>query len=73
MTHIADTILKSWHTLNKVIDDLREDQIKELIFHEVENKRREDIVIRLHQRYNKLASMREREELVAQCNKDKLI
>ena len=67
MTQLADTVLKSWKTLNEVIDELREDQIKELIFHEIENKRREDMVIRLHQRYNKLAAAREREELLSNC------
>ena len=64
MTHISETVLKSWKTLNEVIDTLREDQIKELIFWEVEHKKREDIVVRLHQRYAKLAATREREELL---------
>ncbi len=66
MTHTSETVLKSWKTLNEVIDTLREDQIKELIFWEVEHKKREDIVVRLHQRFNKLAAAREREELLAQ-------
>ena len=65
MTHLADSVLKSWKTLNEFIGELREDQIKELIFWEIENKKRPDIVTRLHQRYTKLASDREREELLA--------
>lgn len=72
MSHLTDTVLKSWHTLNEFIGELREDQLKELIWHEVENGKREDIVERLHQRYAKLASARERTELLAMCN-EKLI
>ncbi len=65
MTHLADTVLKSWHTLNELIGELREDQLKELIFHEMENGKRPDIVSRLHQRFSKLVSAREREELLS--------
>lgn len=64
MTQMADEILKSWHTLNEVINTLREDQLKELIWWEVEHKKRQDVVVRLHQRYSKLAAQREREELI---------
>lgn len=64
MGNIADTVLKSWKTLNEVIETLREDQLKELIFWEIENKKRPDIVTRLHQRYAKLASARERQDLL---------
>ncbi len=67
MVHMADTVLKSWHTLNEFLGDLREDQIKELIYWELENKRREDVIERLHQRYSKLVASREREELLSQC------
>lgn len=51
--------------MNEFIGELREDQLKELIWHEVENKKRPDIVMRLHQRYAKLAAEREREELLS--------
>ena len=68
MTHLADMVLKSWKTLNELIGELREDQLKELIFWEVEHKKRPDIVTRLHQRYAALAANRERRELL-----DKLI
>ena len=65
MSHLADSVLKSWHTLNEFIGKLREDQLKELIFHEMENGKRPDVVARLHQRFSKLASAREREELLS--------
>ena len=64
MTHIAETVLKSWHTLNDVINELREDQLKELIWWEVEHKKRQDVIVRLHQRFAKLAAERERKELL---------
>ena len=67
MTHTTDTILRSWASLNEVIGELREDQLKDLIHWELENKKRPDIVERLHQRFAKLASAREREELLAHC------
>jgi hypothetical protein len=66
MTTLAETVLRSWKTLNEVLNDLREDQLKELIFWELEHGKREDIVVRLHQRFNKLAVARERAELLAQ-------
>lgn len=66
MTMLAETVLRSWKTLNEVLNDLREDQLKELIFWELEHGKREDIVVRLHQRFNKLAVARERAELLAQ-------
>jgi hypothetical protein len=68
MTHLADMVLRSWKTLNEFIGELREDQLKELIWWEIENKKRQDIVLRLHQRYAKLASEREREELLSKLN-----
>ena len=66
MTMLAETVLRSWKTLNEVLNDLREDQLKELIFWELDHGKREDIVVRLHQRFNKLAVARERAELLAQ-------
>ena len=66
MTMLAETVLRSWKTLNEVLNDLREDQLKELIFWELEHGKREDIVVRLHQRFNKLAVARERAGVLAQ-------
>jgi hypothetical protein len=74
MSQIIDTVLKSWASVNECIPGLREDQLMELIQWEVKNKKRPDIVERLHQRYSKLVAAREREELLILCGKgDKLI
>ena len=67
MNTTPDVLLKSWAVLNQVIGSLREDQIKELIFWELEHKKRPDIVERLHQRFSKLVAAREREELLSKC------
>ena len=58
-------MLDSWATLNKDVGKLREDQIKSLINYEVSTKRRPVMIDRLHQRFAKLRSKRERLELKA--------
>lgn len=58
-----DMILRSWHTLNEILVTLREDQVKELLDHELQNKRRPDVAERLHQRLTKLRTTRERLEI----------
>lgn len=58
-----ELILKSWHTLNESLGEMREDQVKEMLELELRTKCREDIVERLHQRYTKLRTARERLEL----------
>jgi hypothetical protein len=56
--------LVSWGKLNQAIAELREDQVKELLDHETANGKRPDIILRLHQRFNKLRVNRERAELL---------
>lgn len=58
-----ETILKSWKSLNEFLTEMREDQVKEMLEVELKTKCREDIVERLHQRYTKLRTARERLEL----------
>jgi hypothetical protein len=65
MTTMHDTVLKSWKTLNELLPELREDQVRDLLNWELENGKRPDIVTRLHQRFSKLVGIREREELMA--------
>jgi Trp operon repressor len=55
--------LSSWADLNKILSMLREDQVKEMMEIELANRRRKDIVERLHQRYSKLRTARERKEI----------
>ena len=56
--------LVSWGKLNQAIAELREDQVKALLDHETQNGKRPDIILRLHQRFNKLRVNRERAELL---------
>jgi hypothetical protein len=60
-----DTILTSWHTVNKALSGMTEQDIKDAIQRELVGNRRKDVVIRLHQRMSILRAAREREELVA--------
>ena len=62
-----DQLLTSWESLNKIIPGLREDQVTELLNHEIVHKRRHDIVERLHARVCKLRMQRERVELMKLC------
>lgn len=55
--------LNSWADLNKMLGMFREDQIKEMMEIEMANRKRKDIVERLHQRYSKLRTARERKEI----------
>lgn len=43
---------------------LREDQVKELLDHELRGERRQTVLERLHQRYNTLRVSRERVEIL---------
>jgi hypothetical protein len=55
--------LDSWRTLNKMIGNLDENQLRSLINFEVSTYKRQDILTRLHQRFNKLRAARERVEI----------
>jgi hypothetical protein len=58
-----DTALASWQTINKAISSFTEVDCKNALQREMVGNRREDIAIRIHQRYNKLRSERERREI----------
>ena len=53
-----------WNELNKKLADLSEKQVYDLLQDERANGRRAFIMTRLHQRYNILRVLREREELL---------
>ncbi len=65
MDVLTTLALTSWKTVNQMIDEFREDQIKAMLDHEVATKKRENVIERLHQRYCKLRMQRERAELMA--------
>ena len=66
MDQMLQSVLDSgWVDFNLMLKQLREDQIKVMLESEVESKEPRVIIIeRLHQRYTKLRSMRERAELL---------
>lgn len=55
-----------WRWLTSDLKTLSEAEVKRLLFMEVDNEKRRDIVIRLHQRYCALRAKRERAELLQQ-------
>jgi hypothetical protein len=64
MNETLKPILASWKTLNEGMKDLREDQLKAMLDYEIDNAKRQDVLARLHQRYNALRGKRERYELM---------
>jgi hypothetical protein len=66
-TEMADPLnelLASWKTLNDGMKELREDQVRALLYAEIDGAKRQDVLARLHQRYTALRSKRERYELM---------
>lgn len=61
---VLQLYLKDWGFMNSQLSTLREDQLKQLINMEISGKRRETWIERLHQRYSKLVTVRQRAELL---------
>lgn len=62
-----DTMMKAlanWRDFNDLLATIPEDDLKEMLVYEVEHENRKSFVERLHQRYNTVRTMREREELM---------
>ena len=57
--------LDNWRDLNKILSSLREDQVAEMLDHEIANKARFTVINRLHERLTVLRSKRERAEIHA--------
>lgn len=62
MLHLL--LLSDWALLNRDLSSLREDQLKELINAEIAGKKRESFLTRMHQRYAKLVTARQRAEML---------
>lgn len=56
-------ILTSWHSLNDVISKFTEKQLEKLLQVEHSNKRRPNMMKRIHQRFSILRNRRERREM----------
>ena len=61
---INEYMLDNWVTLNSVVMDLEEAQVKALLDLEREGQRRPAFLLRLYGRYNTLRTRRERSELL---------
>lgn len=59
-----DAALTSWHSVNKVISEMSENDVRNALNRELVNNRREAVVKRLHQRLTKLRARREFTELL---------
>lgn len=57
-----EEILRSWNTLQSVMMELDEDELWQLLDHEVKHGKRRLMIERLHARYGKLRNERERSE-----------
>ena len=64
MDAIATAALKSWRSLQGVLAVLTEEQVEQMLKHEMGNGKRSMIVVRLHQRLSALRDARERKDIM---------
>ena len=64
MTEEMTEALKNWRVFNTLLSHIPEKEVKEMLVYEIKHKKRKSFISRLHQRYNTLKTMREREELM---------
>ena len=60
-----DNALRSWHTINKALKTMSEQDCKAAMERELVGNRRKDVVVRVHQAFSRLRLNRERDELIA--------
>ena len=64
MTPKLERISNDWRSLTDSLHSLREEEVWELLKHEMANKKRQVHLRRLHQRFTALRAARERKELL---------
>ena len=64
MNDVMIKALSNWRDFNDLLATIPENDLKAMLVHEVHNENRKSFVERLHQRYNTVRTMREREELM---------
>jgi hypothetical protein len=57
----------NWRSLNAIINDKTEEEVRELLNHERQTERRISMLQRLHQRYTILRAARERVEIIKEA------
>lgn len=61
----------SWRSLNRRLNAMTEDEVKEALLAEMANERRVTVVERLHQRFTALRATRERLELMMEVQHER--
>ena len=64
MNDVMTKALANWRDFNDLLATIPEVDLKEMLVYEVKHENRKSFVERLHQRYNTVRTMREREELM---------
>jgi len=64
MNDLMIKALGNWRDFNDLLATIPEDDLKEMLVYEVKHENRKSFVERLHQRFNTVRTMREREELM---------
>lgn len=64
MNDLMKRALANWRDFNDLLATIPEDDLKEMLEYEMQHENRKSIVSRLHQRYNSVRTMRERDELL---------
>ena len=64
MNELMIKALANWRDFNDLLATIPEADLKEMLVYEVKHENRKSFVERLHQRYNTVRTMREREELM---------
>lgn len=54
----------NWRELNARLGSLREDELEQMIREEMKGEKRPTLLVRMHQRYTVLRSLRERREIL---------
>jgi hypothetical protein len=54
----------NWRELNARLGSLREDELEQMIREELKGERRPTLLIRMHQRFTVLRSLRERRDIL---------
>jgi hypothetical protein len=55
----------NWRELNARLGSLREDELEQLIQEELRGEKRPTLLVRMHQRFTVLRSLRERREILS--------
>jgi len=60
----------SWRSLNRRLNAMTEDEVKDALLAEMDGERRVTVVERLHQRFTALRATRERLELMTEVQRE---